>query len=202
LIQRLLKRFGVAYALGTAVFLGGTIPPPLAAQTNTAVVAGTVLDQAGQLLPNATVIIKNEATGAVRTAVTGVDGHFKADGVPTGFYTITVSASGFNTSNRTEFEVALGKSDDLSISLAVGSLSQSVEVRATTSLAAHAAPSQGSLDARSAASLISPQFIQNFVSPVGDYSDMVQMAPGTFSVSANGPGLGDTKNFLSRVQRR
>jgi Carboxypeptidase regulatory-like domain len=80
LIQNVLKRFGAVCALGSAIFLGS--PTPLAAQTNTAVVAGTVLDQAGQLLPNATVSIKNEATGAVRTAVTGADGHFKADGVP------------------------------------------------------------------------------------------------------------------------
>ncbi len=166
------------------------------AQTNSAAVAGRVLDQAGQLLPNATVSIRNQATGAVRTATTGADGHFKADGVPTGYYTVVVSAPGFETTNKTEVEVALGKSDDLSISLAVGSLSQSVEVRATASVAAHAAPSQGSLEAQSAVSLISPQFIQNFVSPVGDYSDMVQMAPATFSVSANGPGLADTKIFF------
>ena len=148
------------------------------------------------MLPNATVSIKNEATGAVRTAITLQDGHFKADGVPTGHYTITVSAAGFATSNKIPVEVLFGKSDDLSISLQVGSVSQTVEVRATTSMAAHVAPSQGSLDARTAESLISEEFIQNFVSPVGDYSDMVQMAPGTFSVSANGPGLADTKIFF------
>jgi TonB-dependent receptor-like protein len=58
---------------------------------------------------------------------------------------------------------------------------RAVEVTATAFLAAHAAR---------------PAFIQNFVSPVGDYSDIVQMAPGTFSVGANGPGLGDTKIFF------
>jgi iron complex outermembrane receptor protein len=193
LIHKILKRVSVLCALALVLT---AVTPYLTAQTNTAAVAGTVLDQAGQLLPNATVTIKNEATGAIRTAMTGRDGHFKADGVPTGFYTISVSAAGFETSNKTEVEVALGKSDDLSISLAVGSVSQSVEVRATASLAAHTAPSQGSLEAQSALSLISPHFIQNFVSPVGDYSDMVQMAPATFSVSANGPGLGDTKIFF------
>lgn len=195
--NNLLKRYSASLcALGAAIFLCGITPQQAPAQTNAAAVAGVVLDQAGQRLPNATVSIRNQATGAVRTATTGNDGRFKADGVPTGFYTITVSASGFETTNRTEVEVALGKSDDLSISLAVGSVSQSVEVRATASVAAHNAPSQGSLEAQSAVSLISPQFIQNFVSPVGDYSDMVQMAPATFSVSANGPGLADTKIFF------
>jgi iron complex outermembrane recepter protein len=178
------------------MFVTMLMQAPLAAQTNTAVVAGTVLDQAGQLLPGATVTIRNEATGAVRTAVTDTEGRFKADGVPAGFYTITVSAFGFATSNRTEVEVALGKSDDLSISLAVGAVIETVEVSATSSLAALIAPSQGSLETRSPVSLISPHFIQNFVSPVADYSEMVQMAPATFGVSTNGPGLADTKIFF------
>ena len=62
--------------------------------------------------------------------------------------------------------------------------------------AAVAAPSQGSLTARSAQSLISNEYIRNYTSPVSDYSQVLQMAPGTFSVSANGPGLGDTKTFF------
>ena len=167
------------------------------AQTNSAVVAGTVLDQASQTLPNATVTMKNEATGAIRTAVTGTDGRFKADGVPNGSYTITVSATGFASSNKSSVEVAYGKGDDLTITLAVGTVSQTVEVsEVASSVAAHVAPSQASLEARSAVSLISKEFIQNFTSPVSDYSDMVQMAPATFSVSANGPGLADTKIFF------
>ena len=59
-----------------------------------------------------------------------------------------------------------------------------------------AAPSQGSLTARSAQSLISNEFIRNYTSPISDYSQVLQMAPGTFNVSANGPGLGDTKTFF------
>ena len=62
--------------------------------------------------------------------------------------------------------------------------------------AAVAAPSQGSLTARSAQSLISNEFIRNYTSPISDYSQVLQMAPGTFNVSANGPGLGDTKTFF------
>ena len=191
-----LKRLLEVFTLGATMMACVPAPAPLRAQTNTALVAGTVVDQSGRVLPDATVTIKNEATGAIRTSTTGTDGHFRVDGVPAGTYSITVSATGFATSNKSEVEVALGKSDDLSITLTVGSVSQTVEVTATSSLAAHIAPSQGSLDSRRPVSLISPQFIQNFMSPVGDYSDIVQMSPGTFSVSANGPGLGDTKIFF------
>ena len=185
------------FAVGLVALLCAFAPTQLGAQTNTAVVAGTVLDQTGKVLPSATVTMKNEATGAVRTAVSGEDGRFKADGVPTGSYTLTVSAPGFASSNKTQVEVTYGKSDDLSITLAVGSVSQTVEVSETaSSIAAQVAPSQASLETRSAVSLIGQEFIQNFTSPVSDYSDMVQMAPATFSVSANGPGLADTKIFF------
>src|SRR5436190_10213343 len=50
--------------------------------------------------------------------------------------------------------------------------------------------------ARSAQSLISSEYIRNYTSPISDYSQVLLMAPGTFSVSANGPGLSDTKTFF------
>lgn len=62
--------------------------------------------------------------------------------------------------------------------------------------AVKAAPIQSSLDARSAQSEINEAFIKDFTSPVSDFSQIVQMAPGLFSVSPNGPGLGDTKTFF------
>src|SRR5204862_1347508 len=42
----------------------------------------------------------------------------------------------------------------------------------------------------------SNEYIRNYTSPFSDYSQVLQMAPGTFSVSANGPGLSDTKTFF------
>ena len=62
--------------------------------------------------------------------------------------------------------------------------------------AAKSAPSQNSLDARSAQSVVSDEFIRNFTSPVSDYSQVLQMAPGMFSYSPNGVGLGDTKTTM------
>ena len=62
--------------------------------------------------------------------------------------------------------------------------------------AAKSAPSQNSLDARSAQSEVSDTFIRNFISPVSDYSQVLQMAPGMFSYSPNGVGLGDTKTTM------
>jgi len=67
-------------------------------------------------------------------------------------------------------------------------------------LAAETAPSQNTLDALSARSDISPEYIQNFASPIADYTELLNNAPGTCSVNPNGVGLGDSKKS-SRCHR-
>jgi len=55
------------------------------------------------------------------------------------------------------------------------------------------APSQGSLEARSAQSIVSDKFIRDYTSPIADYTQALTMTPGVFSNSPNGVGLGDAK---------
>lgn len=73
---------------------------------------------------------------------------------------------------------------------------QVVEIRSSLNTASSSAPSKGSLDARSALSEVSDQFVRDFTSPVADYSQVLQMAPGMFSYSSNGVGLGDNKTTM------
>jgi iron complex outermembrane receptor protein len=44
------------------------------------------------------------------------------------------------------------------------------------------------LDEHSARTEIKSVFIQNFTSPEADFGELVEMAPGTFSISTNGTG--------------
>ncbi len=71
-----------------------------------------------------------------------------------------------------------------------------VEIRTSLNNASSSAPSKGSLDARSALSEVSDQFVRDYTSPVADYSQVLQMAPGMFSYSPNGVGLGDNKTTM------
>ena len=116
--------------------------------------------------------------------------------MPQGSYAIEVFVPGFEPIRRAGVQVKEGAATTVSIQLSVANISETVTVSAALPAAAVAAPSQGSLTARSAQSLISDEYIQNYTSPISDYSQVLQMAPGTFSVSANGPGLGDTKTFF------
>lgn len=62
--------------------------------------------------------------------------------------------------------------------------------------AVQTAPSEGSLSARSAQSLIDDAFICHLTTPQADYTQIIANTPGAFSYSPNGVGLGDTKIAL------
>ena len=154
-----------------------------------------MLDPDSKLVVNATVIVRNEATNEIRTILTDASGHFSVGGLASGVYTVEIAVPGFEIVRRTGILASVGVAEELAINLTVANITETVTVSTALPAAAVAAPSQGSLTARSAESLISAEYIRNYTSPFSDYSQVLQMAPGTFSVSANGPGLSDTKTF-------
>ena len=178
-----------------AVSLVVALAVSLLAQAGPVSLSGKVLDPDQKVVVNAAVIVRNEATNDLRTSVTDAVGHFALIGLPAGLYTIEVAVPGFEIVRRTGVQARTGTPEELTINLSVANISEIVTVSTSLPAAAVAAPSQGSLTARSAESLISAEYIRNYTSPFSDYSQVLQMAPGTFSVSANGPGLSDTKTF-------
>jgi iron complex outermembrane receptor protein len=170
-------------------------PSPATAQAGRAM-TGSVLDPDNKAVVNAAVLIRNEATGNVVTTATDGAGKFSATDLSDGPYTVEIFVPGFETVRRPGVLVSQTTPANVSIQLSVANITETVTVSAALPAAAVAAPSQASLTARSAQSLISAEYINNYTSPVSDYSQVLQMAPGTFSVSSNGPGLGDTKTFF------
>ncbi|MCU1257427.1 MAG: TonB-dependent receptor [Bryobacterales bacterium] len=187
-----------AVVLGVFVFICAVGPAGLRAQSDAgaATLTGVVLDKDGKSIQSATVVIKNNSTGLSRKTTTDASGHFSASGLPPGAYAVEASAPGFSTGRREAVQLAAGGAEDLSIPLNVANMSQAVTVEASSEIAMQIAPSQSSLEARSAQSVIGTPFIDNFTAPVADYTEIVQMAPGTFSVSSNGVGLGDSKTYF------
>ncbi len=159
-------------------------------------IAGAVLDPEGKVIVDAALVVRNEATGEIRTAVTDAAGRFSVRDLPAGAYTVEVAAPGFSIVRRQAVVVTSGSLEEVSIRLTLANVTEEVTVSAALPAAAVAAPSQASLTARSAQSLISNEYIRNYTAPISEYSQVLQMAPGTFSVSANGPGLSDTKTFF------
>ena len=166
------------------------------AQSNNGTIAGTVNDVAGKPIPNAAVSVKNESSGPPRTVVADQEGKFSIPGLPAGVYTLEASAPSFAASRRTGVKLAANGTANVTLSLNVGELAQSITVEGAVSVAAETAPSQNTLEATSARSEVSPDFIQNFASPVADYTELLNFTPGTFSVNPNGIGLGDSKTYF------
>ncbi len=164
--------------------------------SGTATVAGIVADASGNAVQDATVAVTNEVSGAVRSAMTSSDGRFSIGNLLPGAYSVAVSAMGFGLEQRTGVNVASGVTVTVPVTLRVANATETVTVQSQVTQAVEAAPSQSSLDAKSEISIISSNYIRNFIASTGDYSDVLQMSPGTFSVSPNGPGLGDTKTFF------
>jgi len=157
---------------------------------------GTILDALGKPIPNSAVTLRNEASGVTRRLSTDAEGHFSAPDLPAGDYMVEAAAPSFAASRRTGVRVGAGGPENISMTLNVSELAQSITVEGAVSVAAETAPSQNTLDARSARSEISPEYIQNFESPVADYTELLNNAPGTFSVNPNGVGLGDSKTYF------
>ena len=171
--------------------------PSLHAQSS-ATISGTVFDPRGVALPGADVRVKNEATGAIQKAVSDTSGKYSFANLPAGKYTVQVDDAGFNTAEKNGVTVAAGQASDVPVTLALGNVSEQITVEASeaNSVAAAMAPMDALLEEHSARTEITQAFINNYTSPLADYGEAVEMAPGTFTTNGNGPGLGQSKTYF------
>lgn len=100
--------------------------PAAFAQETTAGLLGTVKDQSGAVVPNATV----ELAGPLgsQKATTDSTGQFTFSKLPVGTYSVTVTASGFSTYKRTGIDLSTGRLPSIEISLKLGAQQETVEV--------------------------------------------------------------------------
>ncbi len=103
--------------------------PVVRAQEN-ATITGTVTDSTGAVVPNVQVSLTNPATGQVRTAVSNTSGIYDFTNVGVGRFTISASATGFQTYTRTDISVNVDQTLKEDVTLTVGSAGQTVTVQA------------------------------------------------------------------------
>jgi iron complex outermembrane receptor protein len=184
------------FALGALLFVAA--PAALRAQTGT--INGTVLDQAGKYIPGAAVTAKNPAGGTGAATTSDSEGHFSMTGLVPGTYTVETTNPGFARNTRLGVQVTSGSTLDLSVTLFVDAVSQSVTVQESVSMAVDLAPQGNTLEATSARTEITPTVIQNYMAPVADFAEVIQQAPNAFSLNPNGIGLGQGKSYFRGFQ--
>jgi hypothetical protein len=95
---------------------------------------GTVTDPAGAVVPEATVILTNTATGIHATGETNVAGVYTFNLLRPGTYNLRVEASGFAPFESKGLVLAVSQQAALNVALTVGSLSSEITVTAAMPL--------------------------------------------------------------------
>ncbi len=166
-------------------------------QNQAGALQGSVVDPSGKAIQGA-VITATNAADVNRSAITATDGKFAIDGLPAGAYTVEISATGFAAQVQHDVAIASGSTANLPVQLAIASVSEEVrvEAEADTSLASQLSPVKSVLDAGSARTEITSEYVREYTSPITDFADITQAAPGTVSYSENGVGLGQAKIYF------
>lgn len=125
------KTFRKLLYIGFAVLLSFAAASYSAAQS-VGSIRGTVTDQTGSAIPNATVTATQTSTGVSRTLTTNESGIFVFPDLPIGGYSLKISAAGFATQNRPGLQLITGQVIDLPIKMAIGSQTQEVTVTSET----------------------------------------------------------------------
>jgi hypothetical protein len=99
-----------------------------AAQETTGAITGRITDTQSLAVPGATITVTNIQTGAARTFVADSDGRYTAANLQPGRYKVVFELAGFSKVERDDVSVALGRSFELNAQMAVGALTETVEV--------------------------------------------------------------------------
>lgn len=107
--------------------LSGTVR----AQVSTASVNGVIRDQAGAVIPGATILLHSVETSVEHSSVSNNAGEYVILNLTPGRYTIQTNAKGFTPEKSDEFVLAVNQIATFDFSLKVGSETQVVAVNAT-----------------------------------------------------------------------
>jgi len=132
------SRTGVAAALATLLFAIA-----LQAQESRGTILGRVTDASGAVVPTADVKAVSVATGVTVTAQTNESGNYSLPFLVAGFYTVSAEANGFKKFVRENVQVRVNDRVEVNMEMVLGSVSEQVEVTATTPLLATADASLG-----------------------------------------------------------
>jgi len=103
--------------------------PVAMAQTGTAgTLTGVVRDPNGANLPGVSVVLKNLATEATRTAITNGDGHWTLPGLPVGTYEVSYEITGFKRLIRDRVEVEASVPRTLEDKLEIGEIGAVINI--------------------------------------------------------------------------
>src|ERR1022692_2507423 len=103
------------------------------AQFDTAEVLGTVTDPSGSTMAGASVTLTNLDTGIQAKTTTDANGSYDFLNVKVGRYRVTVEHAGFSKADANDIQVSVGARQRVDLSMKVGAVSETVEVKGAAS---------------------------------------------------------------------
>ncbi|HYI96674.1 MAG TPA: TonB-dependent receptor [Bryobacteraceae bacterium] len=160
------------------------------AQLDTGVILGTVLDPSGAVIPNATVLVQNQGTGASSNMTTDASGNFIASALPVGVYRVSASAAGFKTRVNENLRVQVSDRLRVDLTLETGQITERVTVSSEAPVVDTASTTLGAV--------VTTRQVQDLPVNGRNVMDLLQLVPGAMlRGGANTQSVGGAQLFRS-----
>ncbi len=144
---------------------------PLLAQSVSGTILGTVQDETGAAIPNATVSVRNLGTGLQQTTTSDSTGAYALSNLPVGHYSVRITSGGFSPVEISDTELQVAQRATINPVLHVGAVTSQVEVLGTTVPLLNAASS-------SVSQVIDTEAVQNMPLNGRNFWQLTQLTPG------------------------
>jgi hypothetical protein len=153
------------------------------AQSDTALVLGTIKDTQGGVLPGVTITVRNVETGLTRTGVTDETGNYRLPALPPGRYELVAQLDGFAEAVRRGVNVAAGAEVVINFDLAPATVTEQVVVTADSPVVE---TTTATTQAR-----ITSEALEVLPLAGRDYTSLLRLSPG--AQSSNGFALAGSR---------
>ena len=159
------------------------------AQEVTASITGTISDQSGGAVADATVTATDTERGTTWTAHSNDSGLYNLLRVPVGTYTLRVEAKGFSSVVREAFTLVLNQTARIDVALKVGDVSVTVEVSGDAPVL--------KTDSTQVDTVINAATNDALPLATRNYVELTLLAPGSVTVNPDGFNTGNNTDFGS-----
>ena len=171
-------RYAAVRALPLVLSLTAGIIPSLHAQQFRAAIVGTVRDAQQSVVVNASVVVRDEATGTTMKALTNKEGNYEVRALNPGTYEVTVESPGLSTYVQRGIKLEAGAHPAVNVVLNPGGVDQQVVVNADAPLLETTTTVIGST--------ITDEDVENF--PLNGRTPILLAQLGVGVASTGGPG--------------
>jgi len=161
--------------------------------TETGTIVGTVTDPGGAVVPEAGVTLTNLATGIVHSTQTNSAGIYQFSSLPGGTYEIRVAKTGFSTVQVSHVVLNVGVHATVDVTLKVGAVTQTVEVRAEAALLEK--------ETNTVSQVVTNQAVVEMPLNGRDYQQLQLLTPGVVpGNSVSGPTASGVANYVNGMR--